>query len=86
MLKPQDVMILLKVVTYEGKPFVMKDLAASLQLSPGEITFGLERCKNSGLIDAKRNIGPTPSRTLLRSYFVERFDESSLNGMWCATA
>ena len=25
MLKPQDVMILLKVVTYEGKPFVMKD-------------------------------------------------------------
>ena len=57
MLKPQDVMILLKVVTYEGKPFVMKDLAASLQLSPGEITFGLERCKNSGLIDAsKQNV------------------------------
>ena len=57
MLKPQDVMILLKVVTYEDKPFVMKDLAASLQLSPGEITFGLERCKNSGLIDAnKQNV------------------------------
>lgn len=57
MLKPQDVMILLKIVTFEGKSFVMKDLAASLQLSPGEITFALERCRNSGLIDVnKQNV------------------------------
>ena len=57
MLKPQDVLILLKVVTYEGEPFAMKNLAASLHVSPGEITFSLERCKNSGLIDAnKQNV------------------------------
>ena len=51
MLKPQDILILLKVITYGDEPFAMKDLAASLHVSPSEVTFALERCKNSGLID-----------------------------------
>ena len=54
MLKPQDVLILLKVVTYEDEPFAMKDLATSLHVSPSEVTLALERCKNSGLIDSNK--------------------------------
>lgn len=54
MLKPQDILILLKVVTYGDEPFAMKDLAASLHISPSEVTLALERCKNSGLIDANK--------------------------------
>ena len=54
MLKPQDVLILLKVIVFGDEPFTMKDLATSLHISPSEVTLALERCKNSGLIDVNK--------------------------------
>lgn len=54
MLKPLDILILLKVATYKGASFVMKDLAMTLKISPSQVTESLERCKNCGLIDATK--------------------------------
>lgn len=54
MLKQQDILILLKVVTYKGASFVMKDVALALKISPSQVTESLERCKNCGLIDATK--------------------------------
>lgn len=54
MLKQQDILILLKIVTYKGVPFVMKDVAAALKISPSEVSTSLERCKCCALIDAKK--------------------------------
>lgn len=54
MLKQQDILILLKIVTYKGKPFVMKDIAASLKISPSEVSESLERSKCCGLIDSAK--------------------------------
>ena len=42
------------------------------------------RSVNLGLISRMRGI--SPSRILLRRYLVERFDESSRKGIFCATA
>lgn len=54
MLKQQDILILLKIVTYRGNPFAMKDVAAALNISASEVSVSLERCKCCGLIDASK--------------------------------
>lgn len=54
MLKQQDILILLKIVTYKGATFTMKDLAAALKISPSEVSAGLERCRCCGLIDGTK--------------------------------
>ena len=54
MLKKQDVLILLKIVTFKGTAFAMKDVATALKISPSEVSASLERCKSCGLIDAKK--------------------------------
>lgn len=54
MLKQQDVLILLKLITYKGAPFVMKDIAAALKISPSEVSESLERSKSCGLIDSAK--------------------------------
>lgn len=54
MLKKQDILILLKLVTYKGAPFVMKDVAAALKISPSEVSESLERSKGCGLIDSNK--------------------------------
>lgn len=54
MLKQQDILILLKIVTYKGVPFAMKDVATALKISPSLVTESLERCKKCGLIDASK--------------------------------
>lgn len=51
MLKQQDILVLLKIVTYKDASFAMKDVAAALKISPSQVTESLERCKNCGLID-----------------------------------
>lgn len=53
-LKPQDILMLLKIVSFKGAPFAMKDLAAALKISPSEVSEGLERCRKSALIDADK--------------------------------
>ena len=54
MLKQQDILILLKIVTFKGAAFAMKDVASALKISPSEVSAGLERCKSCGLIDAQK--------------------------------
>ncbi len=46
MLNQQDILVLLKIVTYKGASFAMKDVAAALKISPSQMTESLERCKN----------------------------------------
>lgn len=54
MLKQQDILILLKIVTYKGVSFAMKDVAAALKISPSQVTESLERCRCCGLIDSTK--------------------------------
>lgn len=56
-LKPQDVLLLLKILSKREIYWRIIDLAHELYMSPSEITLGLERLKLSGLLDAdKKNL------------------------------
>ena len=50
-LKPQDVVILLKIVVLGNKEWMNNQLANELGISPAEISCSLERCKIAKLID-----------------------------------
>ena len=50
-LKPQDILVLLKMLVLE-KSCRLVDLSAELGLSPSEISLALERAKNVGLLDS----------------------------------
>ena len=50
-MKPQDVVVLLKKLTTQGKAMLNKDIASSLQLSASEVSEALERCRNAKLVD-----------------------------------
>lgn len=54
MLKQQDILVLLKIATYKGTPFAMKDVATALKISPSQVTESLERCRCCGLIDSTK--------------------------------
>jgi hypothetical protein len=53
-LKPQDVVILLKVYLNEGKLWTMQNMASELFMSLSEISYGLERLRISGLINSSK--------------------------------
>lgn len=55
-LKPQDVILALKLALGKGKPKKMLDLAYELGISQSQISYGMERLARSGLIDADRNV------------------------------
>lgn len=50
-IKPQDIIILLKLVTLGGNRWRHVDLADSLGLSQTEISFAMDRCRTAGFID-----------------------------------
>lgn len=52
-MRPQDIVILLKMVARK-EPWRHLDLALELGLSQSEITQGLERCKQAGLVDPSK--------------------------------
>jgi hypothetical protein len=56
-MRPQDVIILLKIAALDKKPWQNKDLAAQLYISPSEITESLNRSVLAGLIDANDRKG-----------------------------
>ena len=62
-LKPQDILILLKIVTLGETPFRIIDLAHDLDISPGEITMALERLRLSSLIASDKR-KPNPASIL----------------------
>lgn len=51
-LKPQDILILLKICTLEGQDWFQHTLSEDLGISQSEISECLSRSKYSGLIDA----------------------------------
>lgn len=56
-LKPQDILVLLKLVAAGHRDRRLIDIAIDLGLSQSEVSMGLERAKRSGLIDdAKKSL------------------------------
>ena len=56
-LKPQDVLVLLKMAASKERPWRLVDLAQELGLSLSEVSQGLERAKRAHLLDSsKKNI------------------------------
>ncbi|MFI4962637.1 MAG: hypothetical protein ACHP6H_02125 [Legionellales bacterium] len=53
-MRPQDIAVLLKIVSYKGKKWMNKDLAGDLYLSTAEISNSLKRSIFSGLIDEEK--------------------------------
>ncbi len=51
-MRPQDIVILLKIIVKGNLPWQNKDLAAELYISPSEISESLYRSSLGGLIDA----------------------------------
>jgi len=56
MLKPQDILILLKISSLKEKDWKMNDLARSLSLSQSEVSKGLDRLVFANLIDESKRI------------------------------
>ena len=53
-IKPQDIAILLKLVTLGDKKWRHMDLVSALGLSQGEISFSLNRCRTVGFLDSAK--------------------------------
>lgn len=53
-MRPQDIVILLKIIALKHDDWKNSDLAYSLQISASEITEALNRCKIAGLVDSKK--------------------------------
>lgn len=53
-LKPQDILVLLKMVATKDRSWRVIDLAQELGLSPSEVSMALERSKRSGLLDLSK--------------------------------
>lgn len=49
-MKPQDVVILLKIASLGGQPFLQKDIAEELQISKSELSESLNRSVQAGLL------------------------------------
>ncbi|MFH4969334.1 hypothetical protein V8G61_14105 [Gaetbulibacter sp. M240] len=50
-MSPQDIVVLLKIITYANQPWYQDQLAQALQISQSEISKSLARSKFAGLID-----------------------------------
>lgn len=66
-LKPQDVLILLKLLALSGKPWTVRSLVPELFLSYGEIHAGLKRAEAARLFDSRRR---RPVRRALEEFLV----------------
>ena len=51
-MRPQDIIILLKIVAVGGDNWQNKDLASQLYISPSEVTESLNRSALAGLLDS----------------------------------
>ena len=53
-MRPHDIAVLLKIIALGDQPWKNKDLAASLYLSPSEISESISRSEFAGLISSNR--------------------------------
>jgi DNA-binding transcriptional ArsR family regulator len=66
-LKPQDVLVLLKMFVWKDRPYRLIDLADALGLSQGEVSVALERARAAGLLDSSKR---KPIRSALAEFLV----------------
>jgi hypothetical protein len=66
-LKPQDVVIVLKIIAKGDRPWKQLDIAKELGLSQGEVTFALDRLLLSGLINHTKR---TPQRLAIAEFLI----------------
>lgn len=65
-LRPQDVVILLKILTFSTNDWTLADIANSLKISISEVSGALERCRISGLINqSKKKVNKLSLREFL---------------------
>ncbi len=55
-LKPQDIFILLKLVTVGNRPWSYSAVALDLAMSPSEVHSGIKRATQARLFDPQRNV------------------------------
>lgn len=63
-MRPQDILILLKILSFKDKEFRLKDLSTLLAISPSEVTESVNRSLIAGLIAADK-------RTVMRKALLE---------------
>lgn len=54
-MRPQDVVMLLKILTYGNSSWTQSNVASSLLLSASEVTAGMERNRIAGLVNQSKN-------------------------------
>lgn len=60
-IRPQDILILLKIVCCKDRDWRAVDLARELKISPAEVSMALERARSVGFLDAeKRRVMKAP--------------------------
>jgi hypothetical protein len=64
---PQDVVILLKMLTRRDKPWLFSEIALSLQISAGEVSTAMERNRMAGLVNQAKN---SVNRLALREFLI----------------
>lgn len=53
-MRPQDIVVLIKIIALGNKEWRNIDIANAILLSPSEVSEALNRCKIAGLIDSKK--------------------------------
>lgn len=66
-LRPQDVLVLLKITTFLDDKWLLADIASSLAISLSETSNALERCRICGLIDQRKR---TVNRLAMRDFLI----------------
>jgi len=69
-MRPQDIVVLLKIVSIHNQQWRNIDIANALQVSPSEVSEALNRCRIAGLIDSKK-----------RSVHINSFKEFLIYGL-----
>lgn len=64
-IKPQDILILLKIIAKRDTPWLQTDLADDLAMSRAEVSNALSRAVNAGLLDEDKR---TPRRAALLEF------------------
>lgn len=63
-MRPQDVVILLKIASAKTEPWLAKDIATDLYISSSEVSESLNRSKMAGLLDSSK-------KKLMRQAFLQ---------------
>ncbi len=66
-MKPQDLVILLKIIILQNKEWKVVELASALFLSQSEVSKALERLVFSGLLDSSKRV---PSKNAIFDFIV----------------